>query len=80
MVYFKENYKFPRFQKGSNIFQGDGSPTFTIRGGGGGVQMLICIETHRTCDFPGGSGPPILPSGSAHEAHLVSLGRRFFKG
>ena len=30
-------------------------------GGGGGVQMLISIETHITitCDFPGGSGPPI---------------------
>ena len=28
--------------------------------------MLISIETHITCDFPGGSGPPIPPSGSAH--------------
>ena len=28
-----------------------------------GVQMLISIETHITCDFPGGggSGPPIPP-------------------
>ena len=27
-------------------------------GGGGGVQMLISIETHvRTCYFPGGGGP-----------------------
>ena len=28
-------------------------------GGGGGVEMLICIETNRTCDFPlgGGVGP-----------------------
>ena len=34
-------------------------------GGGGGVQMLISIETHITCDFPGGSGPPI-PLSSAH--------------
>ena len=35
---------------GSNFFQG-----------GGGVQMLISIETHITitCDFPEGSGPPI---------------------
>ena len=31
---------------GSNIFQG----------GGGGVQMLISIETHITCDFTGGGG------------------------
>ena len=30
-------------------------------GGGGGVQMLISIETHITitCDFPAGSGSPI---------------------
>ena len=31
--YLKENYNFPRFQRGSNIFQG------------GGVQMLVSIET-----------------------------------
>ena len=39
------------FQGGSNFFQG----------GGGGVQMLISIETHVTitCDFPGGSELPI---------------------
>ena len=29
--------------------------------------MLISIETHKTCDFPGGGGPdPLSPSGSAH--------------
>ena len=33
--------------RGSNFFQGEG------------VQMLISIETHTICDFPGGSGPPI---------------------
>ena len=34
MVYFKENYHFPRFQRGSNIFQGvGGGPSFS-RGGG----------------------------------------------
>ena len=26
-----------------------------------GVQILISIETHITCDFPGGFGPPIPP-------------------
>ena len=30
--------------------------------GGGGVQMLISIETHiRTCYFPGGVYPPLDP-------------------
>ena len=71
MVYFKENYYFPSFQKGSNILQWVGV-------GGGGVQLLIpyrfySIEIHITCDFPGGGGggggfqvpcPP--PSRSAH--------------
>ena len=35
-----------------NIFQGRG-PTFSRDGGS--------LETHITCDFPGGSGPPIPP-------------------
>ena len=39
---------------GSSIF---GSPTFSR----GGVQMLISIKTHITCDFPEGSGPPVPP-------------------
>ena len=59
-------------QRGSNgfynyretmLFQGSrGSPTFSR-----GVQMLISIETHMTCDFPGGGGgsdplsPPLDP-------------------
>ena len=37
---------FPGGGEGSNFFQG-------------GVQMLISIETHITCDFPGESGLPI---------------------
>ena len=32
MVNFEENYHFSRFQRGSNIFQGGGGPTFS-RGG-----------------------------------------------
>ena len=46
----------------------EGVKHFTGRGGGGGssffrggVQMLISIEPHITCDFSGGSGPPIPP-------------------
>ena len=59
---FQRNISFSRFQRGS---------------GGGGVQLFLggsnClypIETHITCDFPGGSGPPVPPSGSA----LVFIG------
>ena len=74
MVYFKESYTFTRFWgwgRVSNIFQE--GPTFsrgdqTFSTGGGGAQMLI-LETHRTCDFPGGRKcePSIpLPSGSVH--------------
>ena len=48
--------------KKSIIFQGfRGGPTFS-RGGPAfsrGVQMLISIETHKTCNLPGGSCPPI---------------------
>ena len=48
------------------ILQGSrGGSTFP--GGGGGSNCLFPIETHITCDFPGGggSGPPVPPSGSA---------------
>ena len=34
-----------------------GGPTFSRGGGGGGVRMLVSIETHITCDSPGGSRP-----------------------
>ena len=46
------------FQRGSNLFKVGGSNFFKA-GGGGGVQMLISIETHIICDFPVGSRPPI---------------------
>ena len=56
MVNFKDIYHFSRFQGGSNIFQG--GPTFSR----GGPKCLFPIETHITCDFPGGgSGPPVPP-------------------
>ena len=54
--------------KKSIIFQGfRGGPTFS-RGGGGGPTFSSClfpIETHITCDFPGGYEPPVPTSGSA---------------
>ena len=50
------------FPGGSNFFQGGGGGG----GGGGGSNCLFPIETHITCDFPGGSRPPVPPpSGSA---------------
>ena len=49
--------------RGGPLFSGGGVQLFpgVCVCGGGGVQMLISIETHiRTCYFPGGqSGPPI---------------------
>ena len=54
------------FRSGPNIFQG-GGPTFSRWG----VQLLFPIETHITCDFPGGrgSGPPLPPL----DPHLKSF-------
>ena len=54
MVYSRENYSYtlPSIQRGSIIFQGGGGVKLFP---GGGVQMLISLETHvRTCYFPGG--------------------------
>ena len=53
MVNFKENYHFSRFQRGSNIFQG-------------GSNCLFPIETHITCDFPGGGPDPLSPPLDPH--------------
>ena len=61
---FQRKLLFTKVSEGTN-FSGGGGATF-FPGGGGvrgrGFQMLISIETHITCDFPGGgSGPPIPP-------------------
>ena len=55
MDLFREKYTCPMIKRGSNNFQG-GVQLFQGWGGG-----LISIETHITCDFPGGSGHPIPP-------------------
>ena len=52
--YYRENYIFLRIQRGSNIFKG----FLFFKGGGPNANS---IENHITCDFPGGSGPTILP-------------------
>ena len=56
-VIFKEIYHFSRFQRGSNIFQGGGGSNFFQ----GGSNCLFPIETHITCDFPGGVRTPCHP-------------------
>ena len=56
MVNFKEKCHFSRFRRGSKFFQGGGSPNFSR---GGGSNCLFPIETYTTCDFSGGSGPPV---------------------
>ena len=60
MVYFKENYNFPRFQRGLNIFPGGGGGSSFFYGGGAGSDCLFPIESHITCVFPGGSGSDCL--------------------
>ena len=77
VLFFKSSAYFTEVKwlipKKTIIFQGfGGGPTFSRRvqrfpgGGGGGSNCFFPIETHITCDFPGGSGPPVPPpSGSA---------------
>ena len=72
MANFKEIY----------IFQGSGGgPTFSkggggvqlFPGGGGGSNCLFPIETHITCDFPGGSGPPVPPPLGGSHLYIATL-------
>ena len=63
MVNLNKIYHFSRFQRGPTFSRGVGVQLFP-----GGSNCLFPIETHITCDFPGGgSGPPVPPSGSALE-------------
>ena len=59
MVNFKEIYHFSR-----------GGPTFSSGGGGGGgggeSNCLFPVETHITCDFPGGGPDPLSPPLDPH--------------
>ena len=56
-------FYFTKDPEGVHYFQG-GVKLFP---GGGGVQMLISLETYvRTCYFPGGCLDPLSLSGSAH--------------
>ena len=74
MVFLQLYYIFLRFKRVETFIGGGGGGgaafyLFFFFGGGvgGGVQILISIETYKTCDFSGGggggggggSGPPI---------------------
>ena len=58
MVLLKRKLYFSKDPEGVQHFPGGGGATFSAK------------ETHVTCDFPGVSGPPILPSGSTHVTRL----------
>ena len=72
------------------IFQGSrGGPTFFVVGGGvklfsrvggGGVQMLISVETYRNCDFPGPPIPSLYPRMFCLHLQLGPSNRSTFVG
>ena len=66
LILQKSNGQFQRYLslfkvlEGVQHFPGGGVQLFP--GGGGGSNCLFPIETHMTCDFPGGGGPdPLSP-------------------
>ena len=62
------------FSKKTIIFQGSrGGPTFFKEGS----NCLFSIETHITCDFPGGSGPPAPPPLDPHLPCITECGISF---
>ena len=56
MVISKKTIIFKGFRGGTTFSRGEGNFFH-----GGGVQWVISIETHITCDFPGGGADPISP-------------------
>ena len=67
---FQRKLLFLKVSEGVQLFQG-GRATFSMEGGG--VQWVISLETHITCDFPGGGRTPYPPSGSAHAISQLIL-------
>ena len=66
---------FAKDPEGVHYFQGGGCQTFS-RAGGGGVQMLISLETHiRKCYFPGGGCPDPLSPLDPHMGNVIITGR-----
>ena len=58
MVISKKTITFQGFRGGPTCSRG-GGPTFSR--GGPNANFYRTIETHITCDFPGGSRPPNPP-------------------
>ena len=73
MVISKKNIIFQGSGGGPNFSSGGGGGgcNFFQGRGGGGVNCLFPIETHITCDFPGGggSGHPVPPL----DPHLAAI-------
>ena len=51
-------FQFFKVPEGVQHFTGGGGSNFFQ---GGRSNCLFPIETHISCDFPGGSGPPVPP-------------------
>ena len=64
---FQRNRSFFKVPEGVQHFPGE-VQLFPGGGGGGGP-----IETHITCDFPGGVQTPCPPSGSALDYHIYGV-------
>ena len=63
---------FTKDPEGVHYFPGGGAVQFFL---GGGVQMLISIETHiRTCYFPGGVRTPYPPL-DPHMGNVIIKGQ-----
>ena len=64
---------FTKNPEGVHYFPGKGVPNFFQ---GGGVQMLISLETHvRTCYFPGGGVGTPYPPLDPHMGNVIITGQ-----
>ena len=70
MVNFQRNLSLFKVPDGVQHLPGGEGPTFFQ--GGGGSNCLFPIETHITCDFPGGVRTPCPPSGSPLEEQEIT--------
>ena len=71
MVISKKTIIFQRFRGDPTFSRGGGQLFSSV--GGGGVQILISIETQMTCcDFPRGSGPVIPPLDPHMCSHIIT--------